>query len=142
MPDTRAALTIASEGGNTRFSTNTDTMADVGALMALSPGSDGIGIGRYCRPWDLQATDWHEAYRIGHLQPGGLLFPLLCGAGASDRGRFWQHHRAQEPGLQHWLQERLRGDLAQRNHHHAGGAGADRRGDDLEPADHGDRGGL
>src|SRR3989338_8938663 len=71
MPDTRAALTIASEGGNTRFSTNTDSMADVDALMVLSPGSDGIGIGRYCRPWHLQATDWHEAYRIGHLQPGG-----------------------------------------------------------------------
>src|SRR6218665_4002265 len=35
MPDTRAALTMASDGGNTRFSISTDSMADVGALMVM-----------------------------------------------------------------------------------------------------------
>jgi hypothetical protein len=30
----------------------------------LSPGFDGIEIGRYCRAQHLQATDWREAYRI------------------------------------------------------------------------------
>ena len=45
MPDTRAALTTAGAGGNTRFSTKTDSIADVGALMVLSPGLMELELG-------------------------------------------------------------------------------------------------
>src|SRR6218665_3161601 len=60
MPDTRAALTMASDGGNTRFSISTDSMADVGALMVMVSWVQRK-IGRYCRTRYLQATD--AAYR-------------------------------------------------------------------------------
>src|SRR6218665_3587548 len=60
MPDTRAALTMASDGGNTRFSISTDSMAEVGALMVMVSWVQRK-IGRYCRTRYLQATD--AAYR-------------------------------------------------------------------------------
>jgi hypothetical protein len=37
MPEMRAALTVASLGLNTRFSTKTDSMADDAELTGLSP---------------------------------------------------------------------------------------------------------
>ena len=37
MPEIRAFFWTASEGGNTRFSTNTDSIAELGAFMVLSP---------------------------------------------------------------------------------------------------------
>src|SRR5574344_1181115 len=67
MPETRAACTVDSEGGNTRFSTSTDWIADVDSLMDLSPRL--VNFGRYCGRWHLQATDWREAYKAHHIQP-------------------------------------------------------------------------
>src|SRR6218665_2811848 len=60
MPDTRAALTMAPDGGDTRFSISTDSMAEVGALMVMVSWVQ-CKIGRYCRTRYLQATD--AAYR-------------------------------------------------------------------------------
>src|SRR5205085_2653831 len=50
MPEMRAALTVASLGGNTRFSTRTDSMA----LMLVS---GRYGICRNCPPRHLHPTD-------------------------------------------------------------------------------------
>jgi hypothetical protein len=66
MPETRAALTIASLGINTRFSTNTDSMADEAAgvveFMALSPRLNLIA--QHCQCLLLQVTDLLETYKI------------------------------------------------------------------------------
>src|SRR6218665_935805 len=68
MPDTRAALTMASDGGNTRFSISTDSMADVGALMVM--------------------VSWVQRKLAGTVGPGSYrpLTQLTDNAGALERG--------------------------------------------------------
>src|SRR6185503_5716657 len=162
MPEIFACLTNAGAGGNTRFSCRTVSMFDD---IAPPQGSRRIECYSFTPAFKRNNKDGPEKPRNErgarpqavarfHLReplapasplprpdrrPGDLRLAVLAGALLPADGdvRRWRSLVAHS-GFGH-RGRRQTTDQAERDRAHAGRARPDRRGDDLEPTDHGDR---
>src|SRR5512145_823938 len=155
-----ACLTIAGDGGNTRFSCSTVSIVDA---IAPPQGSSGIecysSAPAFKRNKDAPETDQHDggarpapAPRIHLREPlapaaalprldcgaGDLRLALLAGALLPVDGDLRRSRSARARARLGHGGRRAKTDKAERDRADAGGPRADRRRHDLEPAHHGD----
>src|SRR5688572_30133346 len=155
MPEMFACFTISGEGGNTRFSWSTVSMlpamppprwnpyarvcsrffeAPIDEDPERDPRAAAAAEPYFCQPVAAAAVVPRPDRRAGDLRLAvlaGALLPAVRGPGQRDLAQ--PHPRRRD---RRW---RAAAAEAQRDGDHAGSARPDRRGDDLQPAHHGDR---